>query len=56
MDGVCSTRGEPSRKKTQLEVLGIDGRIILKLILKKYVGRMQAGFIWFRIWTSTGIL
>jgi hypothetical protein len=31
------------------EDLGIDGRIILKLILEKHSVRLWAGFIWLRI-------
>jgi hypothetical protein len=34
------------------EDLGLDGRIILKLILKKYVGRAWTGFIWLRTETN----
>jgi hypothetical protein len=37
------------------EYLRIEERIILKYILKKYIGRMQAGFSWFRRWTSRGL-
>jgi hypothetical protein len=32
-----------------LEDLRIDGRLMLKLILKKYDGRAWTGFNWFRI-------
>jgi hypothetical protein len=40
------------RKRDHLEELGIDGRIILKLILNKYNGRACIGLIWFRTGTS----
>jgi hypothetical protein len=36
--------------------LGIDGRIILKWILKNIVGNAWTGFIWLRIGTSGGAL
>jgi hypothetical protein len=39
-----------------LEHLGADGRIILKCILKKPVGRAWTGLIWLRIGTGGGIL
>jgi len=32
--------------------LDVDGRAILARGLKKWVARVRAGFIWFRIWTS----
>jgi hypothetical protein len=38
------------------EDLGTYGRITLKLILKKYVGRVQTGLIWLRTGTSGGLL
>jgi len=38
--------------KDYLQVLGVDGKIILKCILGKYGGRVWTGFIWLRIWTS----
>jgi hypothetical protein len=37
------------------EYLRIEERIILKYILKKYSGRVRAGFIWFRTGTSRGL-
>jgi hypothetical protein len=35
-----------------LEELGMDGKIILKLILKICGDKLCAGFIWLRIWDS----
>jgi len=38
------------------EDLVIDGRTILEWILGEWGGKMQSGFIWFRIETSGGLL
>jgi hypothetical protein len=35
---------------------GVDGRVILKLIVMKQNGRGWAGFIWLRMGTSGGLL
>jgi hypothetical protein len=43
-----------SECKRSLEDLGVDGKIILEWILKKWVRRMWTGFIWLRIGTSDG--
>jgi hypothetical protein len=47
--GILKVRGH-------LEDVGIDGRIIFKLILKKWVGRNWTVFIWLIIGTSSGFL
>jgi hypothetical protein len=39
--------GQPERQN--LENLGVDWRIILKCILKKYNGNVRNGFSWLRI-------
>jgi uncharacterized membrane protein YjdF len=35
---------------------GVDGRIILEWILRKYDGKVWTGFIWLRIGNSGGFL
>jgi hypothetical protein len=42
--------------KSYLEDLGVDGRIILKQILKKSIWKTWTGLIWFRIETGDGSL
>ena len=44
------------KETVHLEDLGIDGRIIIRLILKKYEGNLQIGLIWLRIRTGDGHL
>jgi hypothetical protein len=38
------------------EDLGVDGRMLLKLILGKWVGRVWVVLIWLRIETGGGLL
>jgi hypothetical protein len=44
------------KKRGHWEEIGVDGRIILKWILKKQNGRMWIGFFWLRMGTSGGQL
>jgi hypothetical protein len=39
-------------ERDHLEDVGVDGRIILKYIFKKWDGEALIGLIWLRIWTS----
>jgi hypothetical protein len=39
-----------------LKDVGVDGRIILKYILKKWVREAWTGLIWLRIGTGGGLL
>jgi len=39
-----------------LEYLGIDGTIILKLLLKKYCDGVWSGLVWLRMGISFGLL
>jgi len=39
-----------------LEDLGVDGRVILELVLGKQGGKVWGVFIWLRMGTSDGLL
>jgi hypothetical protein len=67
MSGACSTYGGQKRciegfgggdlmERDHLEDLGVDGRIVLKFIFKKWVGEAWNGLLWLRIGTGGGLL
>jgi hypothetical protein len=47
---------ETLQVRAYFENLGVDGKIILELILGKWNGRVWIGCIYFRIRTSGGLL
>jgi len=47
---------ENMKGRDRLEVLDIDGRLILELILKKCGKKMQSGCVWPRIGSGGGFL
>jgi hypothetical protein len=49
-------RVEIPKERYHLEELGVDGRIILKIILNLRFGRVLTGVMWLRIEAAGGIL
>jgi hypothetical protein len=44
------------KKRDNLQDLGVDGSIILKLVMNTYYGRVWTGFIWLRTHKSGEVL
>ena len=44
------------KKRDNLQDLGVDGSIILKLVMNTYYGRVWTGFIWLRTHRSGEVL
>ena len=44
------------KERDHLEGLGIDGRTVLELLLKKYNGRAWTGLIWLRTGKSDRLM
>jgi hypothetical protein len=65
MGGSCSTDGnddmhtifwlENLKGRGHLEDLGVDVKVILEWILRKYGGKLWTGCMWLRIGTSSGL-
>ena len=66
MGGACSTYGGEKRRvedfvgkpegKDHLEDPGIDGKVILRWLIRKWDRGAWTGFIWLRIETGEGLL
>jgi hypothetical protein len=47
---------ENMKERGHVEDLGIDGRILLKCMLRKHDAKSCTGFGWLKIYTSGGLL
>ena len=66
LGGVCGTYwsreryiqgfGGKTSGKDNLEDLDVNGKVILKWIIKKWTGEAWTGLNWLRIWTGGGRL
>ena len=56
MAGCCECVNVDMREGDYLEDVRIDGRIILKWILKIYLAGVWSGLTWLRIWIGGGLL
>ena len=54
--GVCSVWWRSLRERDHLEDPGVDGRIILRYILRKWDVGAWTGTVWLRIGTGGGLL
>jgi hypothetical protein len=43
-------------ERDHLEELGVDGKVILEWMFKKWDGESWTGLLWLRIWTGGGHL
>jgi hypothetical protein len=49
-------RKKNMRVRANSEELGVDGRIILELVVEKLFGKLWNGFVWFSIGTNDELL
>jgi hypothetical protein len=50
------TFGRKTEREDMSQSVGVDGKITLEWILRKYGGKVWNGCIWIRIGTSGGLL
>ena len=54
MGGACSTYGGNLRERNHLEDTGLDGRIILRWIFRKWNEGVRTGCSWLKVTTGGG--